>query len=65
MSNRTYGIILIVVGVLIVTTIFLSIPLHLAPNPGFGYKKITGVVVGVVVFALGLFLSLRKRRTPK
>ena len=30
MSNKTYGILLIVVGVLIVAVVFLAAPLHLA-----------------------------------
>jgi len=59
MSNKTYGIILIVVGVLIVAAVFLSIPLHLA-GAGFGLKKLIGVVIGVVAFAAGLLVTFGK-----
>jgi hypothetical protein len=59
MSNRTYGIILIVVGVLVVAAVFLAVPLHLA-SAGFGLKKLIGVVIGVVVFVAGLVVTFGK-----
>ena len=58
-SNKKYGIILIVVGVLIVAAIFFAVPLHLA-GAGFGLKKLIGVVVGVVFFVAGLLVSFGK-----
>ena len=58
-SNKTYGIILIIVVVLIIAAVFLAAPLHLA-NAGFGLKKLIGVVVGVVVFAAGLVVTFGK-----
>ena len=63
MSNKTYGIILAVVGVVIVAFIFLAAPLHLA-STGFGLKKIAGLVVGIVVLAAGLWLTFRKGTKP-
>ncbi len=59
MSNKTYGIILVVVGVLIVLFIFLAAPLHLA-SAGFGLKKIAALVVGVIVLVAGLLLTFGK-----
>jgi hypothetical protein len=64
MNNKTFGIVLVVVGVLIVVAIFLSAPLHLA-SAGFGMKKILGLVVGLVVLVVGLFLGLSKGQTQK
>ena len=61
MSNKTYGILLVVVGVLIVLVVVLAVPLHLSAG-GFGYKKIAAVVVGAIALAAGLFLSLRKAK---
>jgi hypothetical protein len=60
MSNKTYGILLIVVGVLIVVFVFVAAPLHLA-GEGFGLKKIAALVVGVIALAAGLYLSLAKK----
>ena len=64
MSNKTYGIVLIIVGALIVVAIFLAAPLHLA-TPGFGYKKIAAIVVGVIVLAAGLFITFAKKAKAK
>ncbi len=61
MSNKTYGILLIVVGVLVVLVVVLAVPLHLSVG-GFGYKKIGAVVIGAIALAAGLFLSLRKTK---
>jgi hypothetical protein len=61
MSNKTYGILLVVVGVLIVLVVVLAVPLHLSAG-GFGYKKIAAVVIGMIALAAGLFLSLRKAK---
>jgi hypothetical protein len=60
MSKKTYGILLIVVGVIIVAVVFLAVPLHLG-GTGFGLKKIAGVVIGVIALAAGLFLTLAKK----
>jgi len=60
MSNKTYGILLIVVGVLIIAVVFLAVPLHLG-GAGFGLKKIAGVVIGMIALAAGLILTLNKK----
>ena len=62
MSHRTLGIVLLVAGIVIVTVVFLAVPLHLG-NPGFGMKKIAGLVVGRLAFIAGLVVSLRKETT--
>jgi len=62
MSNKTLGIVLIVVGVVIVAFMFLTPALHIVIS-GFGptsKKFIAIVVVGVVVFVAGLLLSFGK-----
>ncbi|HMD88924.1 MAG TPA: hypothetical protein VKF38_07155 [Anaerolineaceae bacterium] len=64
MQNKTLGIVLIVVGVLIVAVVFLAAPLHLA-SAGFGTKKILGLVVGLVVLVAGLVMSLSKGQKQK
>ena len=60
MSNKTYGILLIVVGVLVLAVVFLAVPLHLSSG-GFGLKKIAATVIGVIALAAGLFISMRKK----
>ena len=61
MSNKTYGILLIVVGVVVVALVFLAVPLHLSSSTAFGLKKIAAVVIGVIAVAAGLFLTMSKK----
>ena len=61
MSNKTYGILLIVVGVVVVALVFLAVPLHLSSSNAFGLKKIAAVVIGVIALAAGLFLTMTKK----
>jgi hypothetical protein len=42
--------------------VVLAVPLHLSSTGGFGYKKIAALVIGAIVLAAGLFLSLRKKK---
>ena len=58
MSTRIFGIIFIVISVLVIASVFFS-PLHLV-SAGFGVKKLIGVVVGVVAFAVGLIFTFGK-----
>jgi hypothetical protein len=60
MSKKTFGILLVVVGVLIVLVVVLAVPLHLSAG-GFGLKKIAATVIGLIAVAAGLFITLRKK----
>jgi|ADurb_Total_1213_FD_contig_21_2546754_length_243_multi_2_in_0_out_0_1 hypothetical protein len=65
MSKKTAGIILIVVGLVIAA---LSLTLDLigfGRDPGFGYVQQAGTAAGVIVFAAGLLLALRKQAPKK
>lgn len=61
MKNKTLGIILIVLGVLAVVFDFLAGPLGLS-HPGFGWKQISLLVVGILAFAAGLFMTFAKSK---
>ena len=60
MTKKTYGIALIVVGVLIVAFVFLAAPLHLA-SPGLGWKQAAGLLLGLLALAAGVMLFLGKK----
>jgi hypothetical protein len=64
MSKRTLGIVMLVVGILIVAAIVVGAQLGW-PNPGFGLKKIAGLVVGAIVFVAGLVISMRNKPAVK
>jgi len=51
--------VLVGVGVLLFLLSVLANALGIAPNPGFGWKKTLGVVVGIVLVVVGLFMSRR------
>ena len=51
--------VLIGVGVLLFLLSLLANTLGIAPNPGFGWKKTLGVVVGIVLVVAGLVMSRR------
>jgi hypothetical protein len=51
--------VLIGVGVLLFLLSLLANTLGIAPNPGFGWKKTLGVVVGLVLIVVGFVLSRR------
>jgi len=60
MSTKTWGIVLLVVGFLIVAFVLFGSPLHIL-GTGFGPKHIIGVVVGAVIFIAGIFLAFIKK----
>jgi len=61
MSTRTFGTILIVAGVLIISFIVLS-PILRIGNPNlFSLKKLAVAIFGLVAVVAGIMLSLQKK----
>jgi len=60
MNNKTLGNILLVIGIIILIFFVLVDVIGIGVDPGFGYKQIIGVVVGVVVAGIGWFLKNKK-----
>ena len=65
MKNKTVGLILVIVGVLMVVADVLAEPLHLSSSGGFGWKQITFLVAGFIILIVGLILSLSKSSSQK
>jgi hypothetical protein len=57
MSNKTIGIVLIVVGVLLVALAFLAHQLGLSATATFGLKKYLSLGVGAVALLGGLYMA--------
>ena len=57
MSNKTLGIVLIVVGVLLVALAFLAHTLGLSGSNVFGLKKILALAVGVIALVAGVVMA--------
>ncbi len=60
MPNRTLGIVLIILGILILAAVFLAGPLHLA-SAAFGTKHIIGLVIGAIVLIAGFVFAARTK----
>lgn len=60
MDNKQLGIVLLVIGVIILLLSLLANFIGVGSAPGFGYKQITGTVVGVIVAIVGYVLFSRK-----
>jgi hypothetical protein len=61
MSDKTVGVVLLVAGVLLFLVSAAADSLGIGGYPGIGMKQLAGIVVGVVIAALGM-LKLRSRK---
>ena len=61
MSKKTVGVALLVVGVLLFLISAAADPLGIGGSPGIGMKQVAGIVVGVVLAAIGM-VRLRSRQ---
>jgi len=59
MSKKTAGIVALITGIVILGLSLLADRLGLGVA-GFGPMQIAGTIVGAIVIALGLFLTLKK-----
>ncbi len=59
MSKKTTGIVALIAGIVILGLSLLADRLGIGVA-GFGPMQITGTIVGAIVIALGLFLTLKK-----
>jgi hypothetical protein len=61
MKKKTWGIILVVLGVLMIAFDFLVGPLNLG-TAGFGWKQIAFLVAGVAALGVSLFFGFAKAK---
>jgi hypothetical protein len=59
-GNKTVGIMLLVVGVVILVLSLVADIIGLGSAPGFGPNQILGTVVGAIVTIAGLVLTIKK-----
>lgn len=58
--NKTFGIIVLVVGVIILALSLLADSIGVGEAAGFGFKQIIGTAVGAVAAIVGLVISFKK-----
>ena len=56
MNRKTTGVVVLVAGVLLFLVAAAADSIGVGGAPGFGWKQITGAVVGVIAAAAGLSL---------
>lgn len=61
MSGRQLAYALILVGVVVALVSLLADPLGIGADDGFGTYQIVGLVAGLVVAAIGLYLAYFRR----
>ena len=60
---RTLGVILLVIGIVMLVLAIGADVIGLGQTHAFGFKQISGAVVGVLVATIGSFLVLQKQAT--
>jgi hypothetical protein len=58
-NKKTVGIVLLVVGIIVLAVSLLADTMGIGRSDSFGYYQIGGVVVGVVVAAVGLYMAFK------
>jgi len=60
MNQRTIGIILLIIGLVLAALSLAADLIGLGEGGGFGYKQIAGLVVGVAGIIAGIIFIIRK-----
>ena len=60
-SNKIASILVLVIGIALLAASLLADVIGLGDDPGFGNQQTMGTVAGVVIIAIGLFLTLRAK----
>ncbi len=59
MDQQTLTTAMLVIGIVILVASLFADSLGIGGNPGFGLDQVVGSVVGAVVAAVGLFLTVK------
>jgi hypothetical protein len=59
MQSPAFAWIVMAVGVVLALISGFAYPLGLGQNPGFGWKKMLGVVIGALIVIAGIYLRRR------
>ena len=60
-DNKTANNVVLVVGIGLLAASLLADVIGIGDNPGFGNQQTMGTIAGVVITAIGLFLTLRAK----
>jgi len=60
-GNKTTNILVLVIGIGLLAASLLADVIGIGDDPGFGNQQTMGAIAGVVITAIGLFLTLRAK----
>ena len=60
-GNKTASILVLVIGIGLLAVSLLADVIGIGDDPGFGNQQTMGTIAGVVITAIGLFLTLRAK----
>ena len=60
-GNKTAPILMLVIGIGLLAASLLADVIGIGDDPGFGNQQTMGTIAGVVITAIGLFLTLRAK----
>ena len=61
MSNKMAPILVLVIGIGLLGASLLADVIGIGDDPGFGSQQTTGTIVGVIIAAVGLYLTLKAK----
>ena len=61
MTNKTGPILVLVIGIGLLVVSLLADVIGVGDDPGFGNQQTMGTIVGVLITAVGLYLTLRAK----
>ena len=61
MTNKTGPILVLVIGIGLLVVSLLADVIGVGDDPGFGNQQTMGTIVGVLITAVGLYLTLKAK----
>jgi uncharacterized membrane protein len=65
MNRNILGGIVVVAGLVLLVVSALAEPIGIGDGGGFGWKQVTGVIVGAVAIVIGLLVMYWRRGEPR
>ena len=60
-TNKTAPILVLAIGIGLLVVSLLADVIGIGDDPGFGSQQTTGTIVGVLIAAVGLYLTLKAK----
>ena len=61
LTSKTAPILVLVIGIGLLVASLLADVIGIGDDPGFGSQQTTGTIVGLIITAVGLYLTLKQK----